>query len=234
MTVLLYVGSPLSDCPPLCCSRTASEVSKEEGSYASRFYRWFLESIKSCLLLLVALPGLIDTLAQLLAWRSLLWLSMTWRRRYSTQSNFFSTTSLAWSLALYLLFYFSQEKPLRGKEIHPPTHTHTHRHTHRQTHTQTHTNIHIHTHIHIRTHTHTLALNRTKYKKGFFQSHTFKKLLWAEWLMHTKIWHLLNLTRNPWFDQFTNNSKGFFTSYLSKFTATSDDMIKAYISEITF
>ena len=51
----------------------ASEVSEEEGSYASRFYRWFLESSKSCLLFLVAPPGLIDTLAQLLAWRSLLW-----------------------------------------------------------------------------------------------------------------------------------------------------------------
>ena len=42
--------------------RTAPEVSEEEGSYASRFYRWFLESFESCLLLLVALPGLIDTL----------------------------------------------------------------------------------------------------------------------------------------------------------------------------
>ena len=67
MTVRLYVGSPFSDCPPLCCGRTAAEVSEEEGSYASRFYRWFLESSKSCLLLLVALPGLIDTLAQFLA-----------------------------------------------------------------------------------------------------------------------------------------------------------------------
>ena len=54
--------------PPLCYGRTAPEVSEEEGSYASRFYRWFLESSKSCLLLLVALPGLIDTLAQLLAY----------------------------------------------------------------------------------------------------------------------------------------------------------------------
>ena len=42
-------------------------VNDEEGSYASRFYHWFLESLKSCLLFLVALPGLIDTLAQLLA-----------------------------------------------------------------------------------------------------------------------------------------------------------------------
>ena len=70
----------------------------------------------------MALPGLIDTPAQLLAWRSLLWLSMTWRRRCLTHSNFLSTTSLIWSLALHLLFCFSQEKPLRWKEIN--THTH--------------------------------------------------------------------------------------------------------------
>ena len=72
MTACQYVGSPFSDCPPFGRSRTAAEVSEEEGRYASRFYRWFLESSKSFLLLLVALPGLIDTLAQLLACRSLL------------------------------------------------------------------------------------------------------------------------------------------------------------------
>ena len=38
--------SPFSDCSPLCCGRTAPEVSEEEGSFASRFYRWFLESFK--------------------------------------------------------------------------------------------------------------------------------------------------------------------------------------------
>ena len=51
----------------LAAAWTAPEVSEEEGSYASRFYRWFSESSKSCLLFLVAPPGLIDTLAQLLA-----------------------------------------------------------------------------------------------------------------------------------------------------------------------
>ena len=50
---------------PLCCGRTAPEASEEEGSYASRFYRLFFESFKSRLLLLVVLPGLTDTLAQL-------------------------------------------------------------------------------------------------------------------------------------------------------------------------
>ena len=48
---------------------------------------------------------------------------MTWRLRYLTESNFISTTSQAWSLALHSLFCFSQEKPLRLKEI--STHTHT-------------------------------------------------------------------------------------------------------------
>ena len=129
MAVRLYVGSPFSDYPPFGCCRTAPEISEEEGSYASRFYRWLLESSKSCLLLLVDLPGLIDTLEQLLAWRSPLWLSMTWRWRYLTQTDFLNTTSLAWSLALHLLFCFSQEKPLRWKEIHTNTHTHTHTHT---------------------------------------------------------------------------------------------------------
>ena len=67
MIVRLYVSGPLSDCLPLCCGRTTLDVSGEKGSYASRFYRSFLESSKSFLLLLVALPGLIDTLAQLIA-----------------------------------------------------------------------------------------------------------------------------------------------------------------------
>ena len=101
----------------------APEVGEEEGSYVSRFYRWFLESFKSCLLLLIALPGLIDTLAQLLAWRSLLWLSMTWRRGYLTQNHFLSTTSLVWSLALHLLFCSFRRKEMRWKEINIPTHT---------------------------------------------------------------------------------------------------------------
>ena len=122
----------------LAATWRAPEVIEEEGSYASRFYRCFSESSKSCLLFLVAPPGLIDTLAQLLAWRSVLWLSMIWWWMYLTQSDFLSTTSLAWSLALH--FCFSQ-KPRRWKEIttharntRPPAHTHTHTHTHIHTH----------------------------------------------------------------------------------------------------
>ena len=93
----------------------------------------FLESFKSCLTLLATLPGLIDALAQLLRWRSLVWLSMTWRWRYLIQSHFFSTTSLTWSLAVHLLFC-SVRISLYGwrKQTHTNTHTHTHTHTHTQ------------------------------------------------------------------------------------------------------
>ena len=94
----------------------------------------FLESFESSLLLLVVLPSLIETLAQLLAWRHLLWLFMTLQWRYLTQSNFLSITWLAWSLALNLLF-LNQENPLWWKEIHTHTHTHTHTHPHTHTHT---------------------------------------------------------------------------------------------------
>ena len=70
----------------------------------------------------MVLPGLIDTLAQLLAWRCLLWLSMRWRQRFLTQKYFLSTTSLVWSLALHLLCC-SVTRKLYGGKIN--THTHT-------------------------------------------------------------------------------------------------------------
>ena len=34
---------------PMCCVRTDPEISKKEGSYASRFYRWFLGSLEDLL-----------------------------------------------------------------------------------------------------------------------------------------------------------------------------------------
>ena len=93
----------------------------------------------------MALPSLIDNLAQLLAWKSLLHLSMMWWWRYLTQSNFLSTTTFAWSLALHLCFC-SVRRSLYGgrKYTHTPTHlpptppppTHTHTHTHTRMHTR--------------------------------------------------------------------------------------------------
>ena len=91
----------------------------------------------------MALSGLIDTLAQLLAWRFLLWLSITWWRRYLTQSNFLSSTSLAWSLALHL--FCSVRRSLYGGRKY--THTRARAHTHTHTHTHTPTNTHTHTHV---------------------------------------------------------------------------------------
>ena len=114
MTVRLHL--------PLCCGRTSTKDNEEKGSYALRFYRWFLECFRSCLLLLVALPGLIDTLTQLLARKPLLWLYMTGQRRYLTQSHFLSTASQAWSLKLHLLFGSVRRSLYGGRKF-----TYTHR-----------------------------------------------------------------------------------------------------------
>ena len=70
----------------------------------------------------MALPSLIDTFAQLLAWKSLLWLSMIRRQRYLTQSHFLSITLLAWSLALHLLFCSVRRCLYGGRKY---THTNT-------------------------------------------------------------------------------------------------------------
>ena len=51
----------------LAAACTAPEVSEEKGSYASRYYCWFSESSKGCLLFLVAPSILIDSLTRLLA-----------------------------------------------------------------------------------------------------------------------------------------------------------------------
>ena len=89
----------------------------------------FLESFKSCLLFLVALPCLIDTLAPLLAWRSLLWLSTTWRRRYLTQNHFLQYNIAGLIFGITFIVLISQEKSLRWKQINTHTHTHTHTYT---------------------------------------------------------------------------------------------------------
>ena len=115
---------------PLCCGRTAPKFSEEEGSYASCFYCWFLESFKSCLLLPMALPSLIDTLVQLLAWRSMLWLSMTmWQQKYLTQNDFLSMHNMdCWPDLWHYICFVSVRRslPLWWKEIHAHKHTHTH------------------------------------------------------------------------------------------------------------
>ena len=129
MTVPLYVGSPLGDCPSLCCSRTAPKDNEEEGRYASRFDRWFWESSKSCLLLLVALPSLINTLAQLLAWRSLL--CCLWRGDEGTWHRVISSAQHGWPDLWHCIYCFvSAMRSLYGRRKYAHTHTHTHTHIH--------------------------------------------------------------------------------------------------------
>ena len=134
MSVRLYLH--------LCCGRTASEFNEEEGSYASRFCRWFLESFKSCLLHLVAHPGLNDTLAQFLLWRSLLWFSVTSNER--TWHRVISSAQHRWPDLWYNIYCFVQSRETFTVEGN--THTHAHAHTHTRAHTHTHTHTHTYTH----------------------------------------------------------------------------------------
>ena len=113
----------------------------------------FQENFKSCLLLLVSLPRLIDTLAQLLA-RSCLWrvYDCLWVVTKVLDTESFPQHNIASLISgITFIVLFSQEKPLRWKGIH--THTHTHTHAHTRTHTRTHTHTHAHMHAHTRTHT---------------------------------------------------------------------------------
>ena len=69
----------------------------------------------------MALPGLIDTLAQVLARRSLLWLSMMVTKVLDTE--IFPDDNIAGLISdITFTVLFSQEKPLQWKEIH--THIH--------------------------------------------------------------------------------------------------------------
>ena len=130
MTVWLYL--------PLCCGRTAREVIEEEDSYASRFYRWLFRKLKE-----------LSFISRGYAWFN--WYSCTIARsKVSAMTVYdmatkalgtepFPQNSIAGLISgITFIVFFSQEKPLRWKEIHTHTPTHTqHTHTHTQTHTCT-------------------------------------------------------------------------------------------------
>ena len=72
---------------------------------------------------------------------------------YDVETKIFDTESFPQEYIAGLIsgttfiVWFSQEKPLRWKEINTQTHTQTHTHTHTHTHTRTHTYTHEHTKI---------------------------------------------------------------------------------------
>ena len=105
MSVCLYL--------PLCCGRTAPKVREEEGSYASHFYHWFLESFKSCLLLLVALPGL-TLFHSCLKVPAMIVYDVATKVLDKELFPQHSITGLISSIAFIVLF--SQQKPLIGRK----------------------------------------------------------------------------------------------------------------------
>ena len=97
-----------------------------------------LESFKSCLLFLVALPGLIDTIAQLLAWGPYYMIVYDVAMKVLDTGSFPQHNIAGLISGITFIFLLSREKPLWWKEINTYTHTHTHTHTHTP-HAHTHT-----------------------------------------------------------------------------------------------
>ena len=100
-----------------------------------------LESFKSCLLFLVALPDLIDTLAQLLAWGPCYMIVYDVGMKVLDTGSFCSAQHRWPDLWDYIYFFIQSGEAFTvegNKHIHTHTHTHTH-HTH--THTQRHRNL---------------------------------------------------------------------------------------------
>ena len=98
-----------------------------------------LESFKSCLLFLVALPDLIDTLAQLLAWGPCYMIVYDVGMKVLDTGSFCSAQHRWPDLWDYIYFFIQSGEAFTvegNKHIH--THTHTHTHT---THTLTHRGI---------------------------------------------------------------------------------------------
>ena len=72
MTVLLYVVAHLVTVRLCTAAGRLPRLVRRKVAVLRAFAVGLLKIFKGCLLYLVALLGLIDTLAQLLAWRSLL------------------------------------------------------------------------------------------------------------------------------------------------------------------
>ena len=82
---------------PLCWIRMAPEVIEEKGSYASRFYRWNLESLSELSLTSRCFSRFKwHCFAQLPAWRFLLWLSLLWQQMYLTISSAYNRWPKLW------------------------------------------------------------------------------------------------------------------------------------------
>ena len=118
----------------------ARKVSKEKGSYASCFYHCFLESFKSRLLLLVALPSLTDTLLHSCYFEGPCY-DCLWRGdKYSWYRNI-SSAQHRWSDLWHYIYCFVELEEaftVKGNKQ-SQTQTHTDTDTDTDTHTHTHT-----------------------------------------------------------------------------------------------
>ena len=117
---------------PLCCVRTALIVSEEERNYATRFGPWFLESFRSFLLLLLALPGLIDTLLHNRQLEGLIVYDVATEILDIEIFSQHSITDLNLWHYIYCFVQSGKAFTVKGNK-HTRTRTHTHTHTYTQT-----------------------------------------------------------------------------------------------------
>ena len=127
MTVCQYL--------PLCWIRLPPKVNVEEGIYALHFYGC-KKVYKSWLLLLEALPNLIDTLLHSCQLEGYCY-DCLWHGEKGTWYKKTSSAYHHWPELWHYICLFSQ-KLLQWKERNMQTHTYTH-HTTPHTHTHTHT-----------------------------------------------------------------------------------------------
>ena len=91
----------------------------------------FQKVLKSCFLLLVALPDLIDTLYTVASLKVPAMIVFDVATKVLGTEEFPQHNIAELNSGTTLIALFSQEKPLRLKEINTHTHTYTHTHTHK-------------------------------------------------------------------------------------------------------
>ena len=91
----------------------------------------FQKVLKSCLLLFVAVPGLIDTLCTVASSKIPVMIVYDVATKVLGTEEFLQHNIADLNSGVIFIVLFSQEKPLQQKEINTHTHAHTHTHLYR-------------------------------------------------------------------------------------------------------
>ena len=119
---------------PCAAAERLPRLARRKVAMLRTFIVGFLESFKSCLLLLVALPGLIDTLhictCTFASLKDPAMIDYDVATTVLDTESFPQHTIADLSSGITFIVLFIQEKPLRWKEINTHARTHARTHTH--------------------------------------------------------------------------------------------------------